>query len=130
MDPRLERHIASARDEVLDAKDANISKDRKDGLVTMLDRAYACANGNADKIPLIAEAVACLIIHTVTTETRAADHLAKAIDAHAGDCKANKLPKTMREFMLSLASQYPLLAVIFIGVALERGWFQKIWALL
>jgi hypothetical protein len=40
------------------------------------------------------------------------------------------VPKTAREFVLSVAAQYPLLAVLFIGVAIERGWLAKIAGLL
>jgi hypothetical protein len=71
-----------------------------------------------------------IIIHIVRAETREHDRTAAAIESHSTECKANRVPKTAREFVLSVAAQYPLLAVLFIGVAIERGWLAKIAGLL
>ena len=127
MNPIIEQKIIAARCEV---QRDSMPPERKDALQSMLDHAHSVANGNPDKIGAIAEAMSYIIIHIVRAETREHDRTEAAIESHATECKANKLPKTMREFMLSLAAQYPLLAVLLIGIAIERGWIVKLAGLL
>ena len=127
MNPIIEQKIVSARSEV---QRDSMPPERKDALQSMLDHAHSVANGNTDKIGAIAEAMSYIIIHIVRAETREHDRTEAAIELHATECKVNKMPKTMREFMLSLAAQYPLLAVLLIGIAIERGWIVKLVGLL
>jgi hypothetical protein len=127
MNPIIEQKIIAARSEV--QRDP-MPPERKDALQSMLDHAHSVANGNPDKIGAIADSMSYIIIHIVRQEVREHDRTQAAIENHTAECKANKLPKTFREFVLSLAAQYPLLAVLVLGAALERGWLQKIWALL
>ena len=127
MNPIIEQKIIAARSEV---QRDSMPPERKDALQSMLDHAHSVANGSPDKIGAIAEAMSYIIIHIVRAETREHDRTKAAIEAHTTECKANKLPKTMREFMLSLAAQYPLLAVLLIGIAIERGWIVKLAGLL
>jgi hypothetical protein len=127
MNPIIEQKIIAARSEV---QRDSMPPERKDALQSMLDHAHSVANGNPDKIGAIAEAMSYIIIHIVRAETREHDRTCKAIADHSTECKANRVPKTAREFVLSVAAQYPLLAVLFIGVAIERGWLAKIAGLL
>lgn len=127
MNPIIEQKINAARSEVhLDS----MPPERKDALQSMLDHAHSCANGHPDKIGAIAEAMSYIIIHIVRAETRERDRTATAIEEHATICKANRVPKTLREVAASVAAQYPLFAVLMIGIAIERGWLAKLAGLL
>ncbi len=127
MNPIIEQKIIAARSEV---QRDSMPPERKDALQSMLDHAHSVANGNPDKIGAIADSMSYIIIHIVRQEVREHDRTCKAIADHSTECKANRVPKTAREFLLSVAAQYPLLAVLFIGVAIERGWLAKIAGLL
>lgn len=127
MNPIIEQKINAARSEV--NRDA-MPPERKDALQSMLDHAHSVANGSPDKIGAIAEAMSYIIIHIVRQETRESERTAHAIEEHATICKANRVPKNLREAAASVAAQYPLFAVLIIGIAIERGWLAKIAGLL
>jgi hypothetical protein len=127
MNPIIEQKINAARSEV---QRDSMPPERKDALQSMLDHAHSVANGNPDKIGAIAEAMSYIIIHIVRQETREHDRTKAAIEDHTSECKANRVPKTAREFLVSVAAQYPLLAVLLIGIAIERGWIVKLAGLL
>ena len=127
MNPIIEQKIIAARTEV---QRDSMPPERKDALQSMLDHAHSVANGNPDKIGAIADSMSYIIIHIVRQEVREHDRTRQAIADHATVCKAGRVPKTAREFLISVAAQYPLLAVLLIGIAIERGWLAKIAGLL
>jgi len=117
MDARVESRIRAARSEI--AASATLPVDRKDSLQQMLDHAEACSNGHPDKIQAIAACMGDMIVHVVRSETREGERVQAAIDAHRTECRVARVPRTVREALLNLASQYPLLAAFLLM------WFAK-----
>lgn len=127
MDQMIIERIRSARIEV---HASDTTPERKDSMQSMLDHAHKCANGTPDKVGAIAEAMSYLIVQIVREEARESgrlgDAIDKAINHHSESCKVGRVPRTTRDLFLSVASQYPLLAVLAVGWAAERGWLSKI----
>lgn len=124
MNQIIEQKINAARMEV---EKTEAPAERKDGLHAMLDHAHSCANGHPDKIVAIAEAMSYLIIHIVRSETREGERIALAIDRHSENCPGGRAPRTLKELGSRLAVQYPILTVLFVWTAAERGWLAAIW---
>jgi len=119
----IEQKIKAARQEV---DGTNAPPERKDGLQSLLDQAYATANGSPDKLGEMANAISLLIIHNVRAEIREGARMQAAIDTHQVVCRATRVPRTFREAMNSAAAQYPLLTILLLGWAAERGWLGKL----
>jgi len=123
MNPIIEQKIKATRQEV---EGTNAPPERKDGLRDLLDQAYATANGSPDKLVAMANAISLLIVHNVRAEIREGARMQAAIDAHQVVCRATRVPRTLREAMVSAAAQYPLIMLLAIGWAAERGWIGKL----
>ena len=119
MDARVEGRIRAARSEI--AASATLPVDRKDSLQLMLDHAEACSNGDPDKIEAIAAGMADMIVHVVRNETREGERVQAAIDAHRTECRVARVPRTLREALLSVATQYPLLAAFLLMWLAKEG---------
>jgi len=125
MNEIIEQKLKATRKEVEDKVDPK-HPERKDGLQTMLDHAYRCANGSTNKIEAIADALAALIIHSVRAEIREPLRMQEAVDAHKAACRASRIPKSVREALMSAAAQYPLVALLVIGWLIERGYLTQV----
>jgi len=123
MNEIIEQKIKAARAEV---EKSRAPSERKDGLQAMLDHAHSCANGHPDKIAAIAEAMSYLIVHIVRSETREPERFETAIAAHRTECRASRMPRNLREAAMAVAAQYPILTILAIGWAAERGWLAKL----
>ena len=69
---------------------SNLAEDTKDGLQMLLDAATSAANGAADKIGAMADAILALSLHEVRQAVRTPDAVqdavADAISAHLATC--------------------------------------------
>ena len=69
---------------------SNLAEDTKDGLQTLLDAASSAANGTADRVGAMADAILALSLHEVRQAVRAPDAVqdavADAISAHLATC--------------------------------------------
>ena len=125
MNEIIEQKIKAARQEVENEVDPK-HPERKDGLQEMLNHAYRCANGSPDKIGAIADAVAALIIHSVRAEIREPLRMQEAVDAHEEKCRASRIPRSVREALMSAAAQYPLVTLLVVGWLIERGYLAQV----
>jgi hypothetical protein len=101
MDSATQQRIEAAREEV---NSSPLDPEHKDALQMLLDHAGRCANGTPDKIGAMSVAIADLIVRDVRREAREDARIAAAVAAHA-----TTVPGSWREFVLRLASQYPVL---------------------
>ncbi len=123
MDTGVEGRIRAARAEIAGSP---VPAERKDSLQQMLDHAAACANGAPDKIQAIAAGMSDMIVHVVRSETREGERVQAAIRAHMEACRAARVPRTLREAWLSLATQYPLLAAFVVFWLAKEGLFGRV----
>lgn len=69
---------------------SNLAEDTKDGLQTLLDAASSAANGTADRVGAMADAILALSLHEVRQAVRTPDAIqdavADAISAHLATC--------------------------------------------
>jgi hypothetical protein len=69
---------------------SNLAEDTKDGLQTLLDAASSAANGTADRVGAMADAILALSLHEVRQAVRTPDAVqdavADAISAHLATC--------------------------------------------
>lgn len=69
---------------------SNLAEDTKDGLQTLLDAASSAANGTADRVGAMADAILALSLHevrqAVRTPNAVQEAVADAISAHLATC--------------------------------------------
>lgn len=118
VDEVLKTQIADAKLELVN--NTELTRDRKDTLLLKLCHAEAVSDGD---LVSMGKALSFMILDSCRESMRGADLTKSLICDHETRCVLKQKPKTIKEFGMSIAAQYPVLTVIgLVWLGEKVGW--------